>query len=341
MSIKYRIGIIIGLIGLLYLGCRPETQTFRLKDDRGWVEDLKAEVLDYQSVRLEAKLSLGKDAVLDSAGFEIGTSDQFKEGVRILNVKPINDKLIYNESGLNPVRQYFVRAFVKTGLIKKYSSTINFTTKDQTPPVIVTLPVSDITFSACTVGADIQSLSGLPLLEYGYLFNAGETVPTVGNALITEVINNPDTALTGIVNRAISGLVFNQTYTCVAYARNSKGISYGGAVTFTTQPYPIARVQTGNVSGLTPSSAVIVNNTIEANGASITGMSLLIGTQQPPEESNSQLISGDVQTGNSNAYDVSVSGLSAGTTYYYRARIQTPAGFEYGQVKAFTTGVGR
>lgn len=338
---KYKIGIIIGLIGLLYLGCRPETQTLRIKDDRGWVEDLKADVLDYQSVRLEAKVSLGKDAVLDSAGFEIGVTDAFKEGVRIMGVKPNNGKLIYNEVGLIPVRQYFVRAFVKTGLIKKYSPAINFTTQDQTPPVIVTLPVRDITFSGCTVEADIQSLSGLPLLEYGYLLNAGESVPTVGNALISEVINNPDTALTDIVSRAISGLVFNQTYTCMAYARNNKGISYGGAVTFKTLPYPVARVQTGNVSGLTPGSAVIVNNTIEANGASITAISLLIGTQQPPEESNSQLLAGIVQPGNSNAYDVTVSGLSAGTTYYYRARVQTPGGYVYGQVKAFTTGVGR
>jgi hypothetical protein len=141
------------------------------------------------------------------------------------------------------------------------------------------------------------------------------------------------------VSNTFEDLIFGKTYTYVFYARNSRGVAYGEAVSFNALAYPLLQIETGQTGDITTSSVRILNNGImsDTSGLTIVSRSVLISIENPPTESNSTIVTGVLNISDTRLFDGIFSNLSSGTTYYYRARVETPGGYNYGQVKAFTT----
>jgi hypothetical protein len=343
--IRYIFPLSFLCILLLLSACRPENRTFRMQDDRVWFESITVESVDYSSAFLSGTCLHGKDALPEGLSFQVSTVSDFTAEVITIPAISVNKEdsdakyalsLSANFTGLQTKKQYFLRAFALTKQDTQYSPISSFLTTDFVPPSIETGTPDEIGYENARVHGNILSLNGLPLDAFGFLLNEGEQIPVINQADVSYTLPQPPQQ-TGAVSHSFQGLKFNQVYTCVFYAQNEKGIRYGNSVVFLTQPYPVAQVETGTLSDLRTNACKIVSNRITENGATILSRHVLVSTSNTPDESNSTVFTGTVQSGNSALFDANIVLFLPATTYYYRARIQTPAGLVYGQIKAFTT----
>ena len=134
----------------------------------------------------------------------------------------------------------------------------------------------------------------------------------------------------------MTGLVEGDTYYVRAYATNYSGTGYGQTISFL---HPI----TVTIPTLTTSEIISANGTTASSG----GESLLdnggVITSKGVEWSidpNFSPIAGTTSDGTGTAnYTSSITGLSAGATYYVRAYAINSAGTGYGNVKSFIANV--
>src|SRR5262249_40984935 len=130
------------------------------------------------------------------------------------------------------------------------------------------------------------------------------------------------------------------TYYYCAIAQNAVGMSFGSVVSFTT-PTPPA-VTTNAASSLTSTSAYL-NGAANPNGAATTGWFRYAPTNpgdcddvfgtRAPVRGGTNLGSGSSAV----AYSQQITGLSAGTTYYFCAIAMSAEGTAFGAILSFTT----
>ncbi len=101
-------------------------------------------------------------------------------------------------------------------------------------PVVVSPTATKITSTLATLGGDVTSSGGMPLLKRGVLY---APTPSHANLMLgsTGVIEVDATSTaTGVLTQDLTGLLPNTAYSFVAFATNSQGTSYSPAGTFTT-----------------------------------------------------------------------------------------------------------
>jgi hypothetical protein len=141
-------------------------------------------------------------------------------------------------------------------------------------------------------------------------------------------------------SRGIAGLSAGTAYYYCAIVSNSMGVAFGTVQSFTA-PLPPAATTTAATS-LAGTSATL-NGTCNPGGAATTGW-FRYSTVHPgaandsfgtraPASSGTALGSGSSPV----AYSQGISGLIAGTTYYYCAIAQNAEGLAFGTVLSFTT----
>lgn len=96
-----------------------------------------------------------------------------------------------------------------------------------TPPVLNTLPVSNISQSTAIAGGNISSDGGSIIIARGICWSTND-LPTVADNKTSEELGS------GIFSIRILNLIPNTKYYARAYAENSIGIGYGKTVSFST-----------------------------------------------------------------------------------------------------------
>lgn len=324
---------------LLYLsGCRPENAKLKMPDIRVWVEKLTVQGIGHSNAVLLGDVIQGKNARLDSLVVELSLNNRFDSLVLSVPILPSETNFKMSLDSLQGNREYFLRVAIYSGAGRHYSEVVFFKTLDYGVPTIQTEQASDITFYSAKTNGRIIYLNGLLLEECGFLLNEGLLAPTLSNYQFKYIFPSPQ-QLPIVLSNTFQNLAFGKTYSCVFYARNSRGVAYGESVSFNTLPYPSLQLATGQAGDITSSFVRIRNNRILSDTTNLTILSraVLISTINPPTENNSTLMSVVIDSVDTYFYDGSIGGLSPSTTYYYRARVETPAGYNYGQVKAFTT----
>jgi hypothetical protein len=97
----------------------------------------------------------------------------------------------------------------------------------------------------------------------------------------------------------------------------------------------VPSVTTGFLSNNSTTSVTLQGNVIEDGGASVTSRGIARATFYNPTNSNNPVSSG---TGTGN-FNVTLTGLTAGTTYYARTYATNSAGTAYGNCISFVAGI--
>jgi len=231
-------------------------------------------------------------------------------------------------SYLSPMTTYYVRSYATNPAGTSYGNEVSFTTKAQLPYVSTNYP-SNITATTASSGGYSSTNAMAPIIVQGVCW---DTVPRPTVDLDTKTANGNSQ---GSFTSNIGGLSPETKYYVRAYATNSGGTGYGNEYYFTTTTYPPVLTTTA-VSSITGTSAISGGNITDDMGSTVTSRGVCWSTVPNPTK--------DLYTRTSNgtgigSYTSSISGLSAGTTYYVRAYATNNGGTAYGNEYSFTTNV--
>ena len=145
----------------------------------------------------------------------------------------------------------------------------------------------------------------------------------------------PDNYYLGPYTCTLDDLAPSTTYYARAYATNSYGTAYGENVLFTTLAATIS-------TGITTSTLLSITQTTSACGGNIEsdGASQITSRGVCWSSTNSNPTILDTKTNNGTgigSFNSSITGLTAGTTYYVRAYATNSVGTAYGNTRTFVT----
>ena len=230
-----------------------------------------------------------------------------------------------NLTNLSVNTKYYVRAYAKNSKGIAYGEEKSFTTMDYGLPEVTTANVTEITQTTAKGGGEVIYDGGLTVTERGICWSSNHN-PTVDNHKI------PSGEGMGGFTANISSLNAHTKYYVRAYAINSKGTAYGNELNFTTSA-TLPTVSTGSVTNITNVSALGNGNVTDDGGDAVTERGICWSTNHTPTISGNHNNSG---TG-IGEFSVSITGLSANTTYYIKAYAINSQGTAYGDEVNFKT----
>jgi len=226
-----------------------------------------------------------------------------------------------NITGLARGTTYYFRAGAyNTSYGWRHGSTLSFTTTSAAPSV-TTSAVSSIDKYSARFNGNVTSDQGAAITERGFVYSL-TTSPVIGGAGVTK---RTVSGTTGTYHYDQSSLSANTTYYVRAFATNSKGTSYGSTVSFKTL-VAMPEVTSSAVTNLEATTATFNGNVVTDNGSAITERGVVYSLNSSPTTSDNKVTT----SGTTGALSVNITGLSAATTYYYRAYAINAHGTSYG-----------
>ena len=194
---------------------------------------------------------------------------------------------------------------------------------------VKTIEFSNVTQTTANVSGNIITDNGASLTARGICYGTSNN-PTINNPKVVF-----DTATLGNYTCSLTNLAPSTTYYARAYATNSFGTAYGANISFTTLAATIANgITTNNLSSITQTTAICGGNIASDGASSITSR----GVCWSSTNSNPTIL--DTKTNNGTgigSFTSSITGLTAGTTYYVRAYATNSVGTAYGNTRTFVT----
>jgi formylglycine-generating enzyme required for sulfatase activity len=129
--------------------------------------------------------------------------------------------------GLQSGKKYYFRTYANTNEGVAYGEELSFTTLGTNTPSLITTGVTNIGSTVANTGGEITSDGNLPIIDKGVCWSLYND-PTIEDNY-KSLGSGSESFSTKLTN-----LVPITTYYVRAYARNSKGTSYGNEVSFTT-----------------------------------------------------------------------------------------------------------
>jgi len=222
-------------------------------------------------------------------------------------------------TGLVPNETYYVRAYATNSQGTVYGAEVEFTAKEGMP-VVVTLDVTDITATSAKGHGKVTDQGGSAVTERGICWGT-EPSPTISGSHAHSGTG------AGEYTVDMTGLAPGTKYYVRAYAINAQGMTYGEQKDFTTsatQP----TLTMGSIDGTT------VHYTVTGTGgAPVTEHGICWSTSHSPTTSDSHA-SGGTGTG---SFEVELTDLEPGATYYIRAYATNSVGTTYSSELSLTT----
>ncbi|MBK8252377.1 MAG: hypothetical protein IPK82_06875 [Polyangiaceae bacterium] len=244
-------------------------------------------------------------------------------------------------SGLSSGTTYYFCAIAQNSEGLAFGAVLTFTTA--TLPTVTTNAATAVTSSTATLNGSTNPNGASATGWFRYsTANPGTCTDSFGTRAPTSGGSSLGAGYTA-VNYAqnIGSLLPGTTYYYCAISSNAYGTAFGAVLTFTTQP-ALPTVTTGSATLLTGTTATL-NGTVNPGGAATTAWfryatsspgtcNDTFGTRAPASGGSS------VGSGTSNqAYAQAITGLTAGTTYYYCSIAQNSVGTAFGNVLSFVT----
>jgi len=234
-------------------------------------------------------------------------------------------------TGLTPNVLYHFRAYAVNKVGVSYGDDLTLTVIPDAP-LIITLPVTEITSMSGNSGGDIQSSGGAPITLRGIMWSTNGDPLT--DPLATVITN--DGSGVGIFPTKMDNLLGSTTYYVRAYAVNSYGKAYGDLKVFTTLPPILAEVMPptfsiDDVTNYTATGVFLIKNN---GGAPITDRGIRYSTDHINYiyVSSTTLNKTDIGT-----FITKLTGLTSNTTYYAEAYAINSVGMAISSEASFRT----
>ena len=215
-----------------------------------------------------------------------------------------------NLTGLSGNTTYYFRAAGFTATQGSgYGSEMSFTT-GKIPPSVSTGSAGSVTSSSATVNGTLINLGTAGTVNASFQYGTMHGGP-YPNSTSPQAMTSP-----GPFTAGLTGLGANTTYYYRAGGDGGvHGASYGNEMSFTTSPIP-PTVSTGSATLVTSSSATLNGTLANPGTATTVNVYFQYGTSHGGPYFNFTPLHAMTARG---PFSASLTGLSANTTYYYRA----------------------
>lgn len=292
--------------------------------------------------------------VMTNVWFEWGTSNSFGNTTPQVNVGTVNTTFYSVNNSLNPNTTYYYRAVGQnSGSAVVYGGTQSFTTSNynnynncgynnyncnqntgQTPFVM--------TYST------VQNGDTFAILQ-GFVDPNGNTNTTrwfewgTNSSYFNNTTLKLNQTSSGTFTQTVNGLSPNTTYYYRAVAQNPNGTVYGTVMSFVTNSNNQYNSSYNYVGGSQPTAVTTLATSIGQTTARLNGLAFINGgvyTSGWFEWGTTSSLGNTTATKGIGsaptlAFSESLTGLSSGTTYYYRAVAQNQYGTHKGDIMSF------
>ena len=256
-----------------------------------------------------------------TCGMIYGTSSTLSSSNGVKKSTTSKDSYSINISGLNANTKYYYRAYAIVDGEYKYGVVRSFNTKQKVS--VETGSATDITDSSATLSGTISGSS--QSLTCGIIYGTSSTLSSTSGT-------KKSTTSSGSYSVSINGLGSNTKYYYRAYVVVDGEYKYGDVRSFNTKLNSASiSVTTGEATDITDSGAT-VSGAISGADQSLT-CGIIYGTSSTLSSSSGTKKS----TTSWSNYSLTLTGLKATTTYYYRAYAVIEGEYVYGEVRMFKT----
>lgn len=228
-------------------------------------------------------------------------------------------------TGLQPGTTYYVRAYATNGVGTAYGEQQTFSTPSGLPTVQTATEVTLMGAGTAQCGGTVTGDGGFTVTSRGVCWSMSPE-PTISN------LHSNDGSGTGTFVSFITGLQPSTTYYVRAYATNANGTVYGEQRVVST-PSGLPTVTTTAATSVTANSAVCGGNVTGDGGYTVTQRGVCYSTTPNPTTGGMRTTDGS----GTGSFVSNLTGLTAGTTYYYRAYATNATGTVYGEERTMVT----
>ena len=236
-----------------------------------------------------------------------------------------------NIDSLLPGTTYYFRVVATNSVGVSYGSIRSFT--PIAAPTVTIRAASSIGETTTVINARINSNGG-NTTGIKFTYSTSENFLTDTFTVVGSPSTLTGTTLTDIT-ASISGLTGGATYYFKAEATNEAGKTTSSSLSFTTTPAP--SVTTNSATSVTATSATL-NGSVNARGLATTSITFTYGTSSTLSSGNTTVSASPSSASGSSdtAVSASLTGLTTGTTYYYRLSASNVNGSNSGVISSFT-----
>ena len=202
-----------------------------------------------------------------------------------------------------------------------------------TAPSVTTQAATLVDKTTATGNGNVTALGAPIAAQHGHVW-ATFPISTDNPYTYYDYTENGAPSATGAFTSSITGLIQNTKYFCRAYIKNSIGTFYGAEVIFTTDS-DVPKLTTGLATAIATTTALGHGNITNNGGSAVSQHGVCWGTSANPTTANSKTEEG--ATDALGDFSSLMTGLSANTTYHYRAYATNTSGTGYGEDRTFTT----
>lgn len=198
---------------------------------------------------------------------------------------------------------------------------------ENTLPDLTTQAVSEITMTTATGNATQVSTGGGTVTDRGICWAASPNKhPKITNGVVHDE-GTGNEAFTG----SITGLTLSTTYYVRPFCTNEEGTVYGPVVSFETDPASVPTVTTSAAASVGINSAILAGEVSSNGGATVdqVGFDWGVASGVYTEE--------ELQSGEFTTFSDVLTGLTANTVIFFRAKGHNSSGWGYGDEVSFTT----
>lgn len=234
-------------------------------------------------------------------------------------------------TGLTPTTTYYYRAVGVNSAGTTNGTILSFTTSAISAPSVTTVAASSISGTGATLNATVSANGAATTTSFLICADSGLTA-----GCATYAVSGTTSGVSDAVSATATGLVLGTTYYYRASSTNSVGGPIdGSALSFTASNS--APSITSNAASSVSTISVTLNATVTSNGSATT-TSFVVCTDAGLTAGCTTFTVSGTTNGTSVAVSQAITGLGAGTTYYFKARGDNGSGSAVdGATLSFTT----